>query len=131
MDGSFLDELASIKDNVTICHISWTRRSLDELNRFGHICVPENKACKFPSRLRLCGQTSFYCKELEQCRVQLRVINSIGSTWHNRVPAHLNAIYAASMLTKVFVKKSPRSFNFRGPHTSTDLTFSSLFSLVK
>lgn len=56
-DGLLQDELAPIRDIVPIRHVTWTRRSLND-EPFGNIriCVPEIKASKFPSRLRLFGE---------------------------------------------------------------------------
>lgn len=45
LDGSFLEELGNIRDNMPIRYIGWTRRSLqDDSNSFARICVPGNKA---------------------------------------------------------------------------------------
>ncbi|POS83874.1 hypothetical protein EPUL_004565 [Erysiphe pulchra] len=56
-DGFQHEELASIHDVVPIRHVSWTRRSLnDESVGNTRLCVPEIKASKFSSRLRLFGE---------------------------------------------------------------------------
>ncbi|KHJ34729.1 hypothetical protein EV44_g3750 [Erysiphe necator] len=56
MDGLLQQELAHIRDTVLIREMSWTRRSLNnEPHGYIRICVPEPKAGKFPSRLRIFG----------------------------------------------------------------------------
>lgn len=52
--GLLQEELGPIRDTVPIRPLSWTHRSLtDEPYGNIRICVPEIKASKFPSRLRL------------------------------------------------------------------------------
>ncbi|KHJ35962.1 putative effector protein [Erysiphe necator] len=57
MDGLLQEELAHIRDTVPIRDMGWTRRSQNE-EPYGYIriCVPESKAGKFPSRLRIFGE---------------------------------------------------------------------------
>ncbi|KAI0999196.1 hypothetical protein K3495_g8998 [Podosphaera aphanis] len=57
MDGLLLEELASVREAVPIRYMNWTKRSQnDELYGHFRIYVPELKAARFPSRLRVFGE---------------------------------------------------------------------------
>ena len=57
MEGPLQEELAFVRDIVPIRYMGWTRRSQNE-EPYGYIriCVPESRADKFPSRLRIFGE---------------------------------------------------------------------------
>ena len=62
MDGLLQEELAYIRDPIPIRDMGWTRRSQnDEPYGYIRICVPESKAGKFPSRLRIFGEAVLLC----------------------------------------------------------------------
>ncbi|POS83824.1 hypothetical protein EPUL_004823, partial [Erysiphe pulchra] len=60
LDGLLSEELASVRDTIPIRFMNWTRRSQNDQST-GHIriSVPESKSNKFPSRLRIFGETVF------------------------------------------------------------------------
>ncbi|POS86679.1 hypothetical protein EPUL_002196 [Erysiphe pulchra] len=57
MDGLLHEEFAAVRETVPFKYMNWTRRSNND-EPCGHIriCIPESKAGKFPSRLRLFGE---------------------------------------------------------------------------
>ncbi|POS82874.1 hypothetical protein EPUL_005699, partial [Erysiphe pulchra] len=120
MNGSFLEELGSIRDHVPIRHVGWTRRSLDDqVNGFVRICVPENRASKFPSRLGVFG---------EAVSVQRIRPKQIPSTCDKSYDFHSTRTCARSLKCKLCgvdtherpYQKAPRCLNCRGPHASTE-----------
>ncbi|POS85682.1 hypothetical protein EPUL_004131 [Erysiphe pulchra] len=120
MDGSLLEELGSIRDHVPIQHIGWTHRSLDdEVNGFVRICAPENRASKFPSRLRVFGEAV----SVQRIRTKQSPI-----TCDKFYGFHSTRTCARSLKCKLCgvdahegpCQKAPRCLNYRGPHASTE-----------
>ncbi|KAI1005821.1 hypothetical protein K3495_g2394 [Podosphaera aphanis] len=58
MDGLLQAELAPVREVIPILSMNWMRRSVESDELFGYvrICVPESKASRFPSRLRIYGE---------------------------------------------------------------------------
>ncbi|POS84820.1 hypothetical protein EPUL_004464, partial [Erysiphe pulchra] len=57
MEGLLQEELATVRDFLPIRYMNWTRKSQND-EPYGNIriCLPEAKANKFPSRLRIFGE---------------------------------------------------------------------------
>lgn len=122
MDGLLEEELAPIKENVPIRHIGWTHRSENE-EPYGQvrICVPENKADKFPSRLRVFGEAV----SIQRIRQRRPVIvcdkcHGFHATRTCARPAKCPNCGANTHDDPC--KTTPRCLNCRGPHSSTDPT---------
>ncbi|POS84518.1 hypothetical protein EPUL_002104 [Erysiphe pulchra] len=57
IEGPLYEELATVRDVVPIRFMGWTHRSQNkETYGHGRICVPESRADKFPSSLRVFGE---------------------------------------------------------------------------
>ncbi|KHJ31285.1 hypothetical protein EV44_g3683 [Erysiphe necator] len=124
LDGLLLQEpgLISIRDEVQIKKIAWTKKSQESSDLLGHIRIhiPETKAHKFPSRLQLFGfavgiqrirdrkpiPTCEKCHGFHSTRTCARqpMCKLCGTEYHEGSCAH-----------------PIRCLNCRGPHESTSI----------
>ncbi|KHJ31266.1 hypothetical protein EV44_g4120 [Erysiphe necator] len=121
-DGLLQEELSPIRDLVPIRHVGWTRRSLND-EPFGNIriCVPEIKASKFPSRMRLFGEAV----SIQRIRKRSQI-----TTCDKCYGFHATRTCARTTKCKDCgteshdgpCTKPAKCLNCRGPHSSVDLS---------
>lgn len=120
MDGLLQEELAFVQESVPIRYMNWTRRSQnDEPTGFIRLCVPESKANRFPTRLRVFGEAVSINKI--QKRQQIVVCSKCHGFHATRTCAR--SIKCQNCGTDAHegpCQKSPLCLNCRGPHCSTD-----------
>lgn len=121
MDGLLLEELASVRDAIPIRFMNWTRKSESDDEPFGRIriCVPETRADKFPSRLRIFGE-AVSIQRIQQ-RQQALVCTKCHGFHSTRTCARQHK--CATCGTDAHpgpCQKPARCLNCRGPHSSTD-----------
>ncbi|KAI0993427.1 hypothetical protein K3495_g14757 [Podosphaera aphanis] len=120
MDGLLLEELASVREAVPIRYINWTKRSQnDEPYGYIRICVPELKAARFPSRLRVFGE-AVSVRRIRK-RQQILVCEKCHGFHATRSCARPAKCQSCGMDTHSGpCEKSPMCLDCRGPHSSTD-----------
>lgn len=120
MDGLLLEELASVREAVPIRYMNWTKRSQnDEPYGYIRICVPELKAARFPSRLRVFGE-AVSVRRIKN-RQQILVCEKCHGFHATRSCARPTKCQVCGMdAHSGACEKSPMCLNCRGPHSSTD-----------
>ncbi|KHJ31716.1 putative effector protein [Erysiphe necator] len=122
MEGPLQEELAFVRDIVPIRYMGWTRRSQNE-EPYGYIriCVPESRADKFPSRLRIFGEAVSI--QRIRPRSQITVCEKCFGFHATRLCARSKKCWTCGAdAHNGTCQSGPRCLNCRGPHSSNDVS---------
>ncbi|POS84923.1 hypothetical protein EPUL_003510 [Erysiphe pulchra] len=115
-----LDELAFVPEFVPIRYMNWIRGSQnDEPTGFIRLYVPELKANRFPTRLRVYGEAV----SIQKIRKRQQIVVCFKCHGFHATRTYAQSTKCQNCGTDAHegpCQKSPLCLNCRGPHSSTD-----------